>query len=108
MAASLIPHSFVLADLFEIVSMSLDVPDHVHENEPGLELVPCPECDGEGWLECYGSAYGASCNLWGRPDLNFTLKPCPRCHCEREILDITPIGLESALTLPSLSYRLAA
>ena len=87
MAASLIPSSWVLADLFDVVSMSLDVPNHVHEAEPGLELVTCPECDGQGWIECHGSAWGASCAAWGRPDLNFTLKPCTRCHSEGEVLD---------------------
>ena len=107
MAASL-PHSFVLADLFDVSSMSLDVPDHVLENEPGLELVPCPECGGEGWLECYGSAWSTSCELWGRPNLNFTVKPCSRCHCEGEVLDFTPTVLEPDVSLPSLPYRLAA
>ena len=40
MAAPLLPSSWVLADLFDVISMSLDVPDHVLEDEPGLELVP--------------------------------------------------------------------
>ncbi len=101
-AASLIPHSFVLADLFDVAGMSLDVPDHLLEDDPGLELVPCPECEGLGWLECYGSAWGASCEAWGRPDLNFTLKPCTRCHCEGEVLDFP-------LFVPALALlRLAA
>ena len=78
----------MLADLFDVRSMSLDVPDHVLEDEPGLELVPCPECDGQGWIECYGSAWGASCEAWGRPDLNFTLKPCSRCNNEGEVLAV--------------------
>ena len=36
MPASSIPHSFVLADLFDVVSLELEVPDHVLEDEPGL------------------------------------------------------------------------
>ena len=81
--------SWVLADLFDVTALELLIPDHVLENEPGLELIPCPECGGEGWLECYGSAWSASCEAWGRPDLNFTLKPCSRCHCEGEVLGLS-------------------
>ena len=106
--AALIPHSFVLADLFDVSSMSLNVPDHVLEDEPGLELVPCAACDGQGWIECYGSAWSASCDLWSRPDLTFTYKPCTRCHCEGEVLDFTPTVFEPDVTLPNLPYRLAA
>ena len=86
MAASL-PHSFVLADLFDVASLELLVPDHVLEDEPGLELVPCSACDGQGWIECYGSAWGDAALAFNRPDLNFTLKPCCRCHTEGEVLD---------------------
>ena len=42
--------SGVLADLLDVSAMSLDVPDHVLEDEPGLELVPCAVCEGKGWL----------------------------------------------------------
>ena len=96
--AALLPHSFVLADLFEVVSMSFEVPDHLLEDEPGLGLVPCPECEGEGWLECYGSAWTSSCDLWGRPDLAFTYKPCTRCHGEGVVLAL----LEPALEAPAV------
>ena len=82
MAASLIPSSWVLADLFDVVSLELLTPDHVLEAAPELAYVPCSACDGQGWLESYGSAWGASCTAWGRPDLNFTYKPCTRCHTE--------------------------
>ena len=64
--------SWVLADSFDATPLELLTPDHVLEGDQGLELVPRPECDGEGWLECYGSAWAASCEAWGRPDLNFT------------------------------------
>ena len=97
MSAALIPHSFVLADLFDVLGMSLEIPDHVLEDEPCLELVPCPECEGEGWLEAHGSAWGASCAAWGRPDLNFVLKPCLRCHGEGEVLGwLEPTPLTAA------------
>jgi hypothetical protein len=46
-------------------------------------------------IESYGSA-------WGRPDLNFTLKPCTHCHCEGEVLDFPLAVLEPVLTLPNL------
>ena len=84
-AAPLIPHSFVLADLFEVTARELLVPDHVLEEDQGLEYVPCSACDGQGWIECYSSAWGSSCEVWGRPDLNFSYKPCTRCHCEGEV-----------------------
>ena len=87
-------------------ALELLVPDHLLESEPGLELVPCTACDGQGWIEYHGSAYSGSCGLWGRPDLNFTLKPCCRCHCEGEVLDFVPTVLEPDVTF--LPYRLAA
>ncbi len=83
----LLPASWVLADSFDVTPLELLVPDHVLEDEPGLELVPCPACDGQGWIECYGSAWSLSCKAFNRPDLDFTLKPCSRCHCEGEVLD---------------------
>ncbi len=84
-----LPHSWVLADSFDVTPLELLVPDHVLEDEPGVVLVPCPECDGQGWIECHGSAWSASCAAWGRPDLDFTLKPCTRCHTTGEVLAVT-------------------
>ena len=107
MAASL-PHSFVLADLFDVTSLELLTPDHVLEGDEELEYVSCSACDGQGWIECHGSAWGGSCGLWGRLDLNFTLKPCTRCHCEGEVLDVVPTELEPDVSLPCSPYRLAA
>ena len=53
-----LPHSFVLASLFDDVeSMSLDIPDHVYENDPLIEWVTCPCCDGEKWLEVQGNGW---------------------------------------------------
>ena len=90
MTASSIPHSFVLADLFDVESMSLEVPDHALEDEPGLEWVVCPICNGKGWIE-------GSPSIWtGRP----TARPCPRCRCRGEVLDFpTVIRLELLCTL---------
>ena len=105
--AAFIPSNWVLADLFEVAALELLTPDYVLEGDQGLELVACPECDGEGWFECHGSAWGASCEAWDRPDLNFTLKPCTRCHCEGEVLDFIPTVLEPDVSF-SLPYRLAA
>ena len=88
MAASSVPHSFVLADLFDVVSLELEVPDHVLEAEPGLVWLTCPTCEGEGWLE-------GSPGVWtGRP----TAKPCCRCHHTGEVLDF-PLELEPLLAL---------
>ena len=51
----LLPHSWVLADSFDVIPLELLVPDHVHEAEPELAYVPCSACDGQGWLESYGT-----------------------------------------------------
>lgn len=96
MAVSLIPHSFVLADLFDVESMSLDVPDHILEDDPELDWTECPVCEGERWVE--GSA-----SVWtGKP----TARPCPRCKGLGQILDLSlliapllfmePTGLKAA------------
>ena len=91
MAASLLPHSFVLADLFDVASMTLEVLDHLLEDEPGLEWVTCPECDGEGWV------IAAEPNGWTRGDA-FT--PCRRCRQLGEVLDLSRPGtLEPALRM---------
>ena len=107
MSASHLPHSFVLADVFHVESMVLEVPDHVYEDDPLLDWVACPQCDGEGWLECYGSAWGGAALAFNRLDLNFTLKPCSRCHCEGEVLDFVPAEPKPDVTF-SLPDRLAA
>jgi hypothetical protein len=44
-----LPASFVLASLFDVEAMSLDIPDHVYESDPSLEWVTCPGCAGEGY-----------------------------------------------------------
>ena len=75
---TLIPHSFVLADLFDVASMSQEVPDHLLEDEPGLAWVMCPECDGEGWV------LAARPNGWTGGD---AFAPCPRCRGRREVLE---------------------
>jgi hypothetical protein len=52
-----IPHSFVLASLFDVEAMSLEIPEHVYESDPSLEWVTCPCCDGEKWLEVEGNVW---------------------------------------------------
>jgi hypothetical protein len=95
-----VPHSFVLADLFDVGSLELETPAHVLDLDPTLELVPCPDCEGLGWFECYGSAYAPSCAAWGRPDLDFVLKPCTRCHTTGEVLDsLEPAPLSASAPL---------
>lgn len=94
MAAPVVPHSFVLADLFDVAAMSYPVPDHVLEEEPGLEWVVCPNCDGEGWLEADSFAWETPRLRALRPELCRSIRPCPRCHGHREVLDICPLSLE--------------
>jgi hypothetical protein len=42
-----LPHSFVLASLFDVESMTLEIPDHMLESDPSLEWVTCPCREGE-------------------------------------------------------------
>jgi hypothetical protein len=51
------PHSFVLADLFDVAAMTLDIPDCVYESDPLLEWVVCPCCAGEKWLETHSNGW---------------------------------------------------
>ena len=80
MAASFIPHSFVLADLFDVQAMSYPVPDHVLEDEPWLAWTECPMCEGERWVE------GSASVRTGKP----TARPCPRCNGRGEVLSDFP------------------
>jgi hypothetical protein len=89
---SCIPHSFVLASLFDVESMSNEVPDHILESDPSLEWVTCPCCDGEKWLEVEG-------NVWTKAlfadmryqyvysELGSSYKVCNRCGGVGEVLD---------------------
>ena len=95
MAPSLIPHSFVLADLFDVSSMCLEVPDHVLENDPGLEWTSCLQCNGERWVESGISTWATPYALTFFPNVCTTLKPCLRCYGEGEVLDVyDPTPLE--------------
>jgi len=84
--STLVPHSFVLADLFDVEAHSLDVPDHVIEADPMFDWIVCPACNGERWVEVAGSAWEEACLAWGRPDLSKSIKPCLRC-LDGEVLD---------------------
>jgi hypothetical protein len=55
MVMNCIPHSFVLASLFDVEAMCNEIPDHIYESDPSLEGVTCPCCDGEKWLEVEGN-----------------------------------------------------
>jgi DnaJ-class molecular chaperone len=80
------PHSFVLADLFDVASMS-QAPDHLLEDEPGLVWETCPHCEGEGWVEGdKPSAWATPYALQFFPDACKTIRPCPRCKGRRDVL----------------------
>lgn len=71
------PHSFVLADLFDVTAHHLPIPDHVLEDGPELDWTECPRCEGERWVP-------GSPSVWtGKP----TARPCPRCHGRGEVLE---------------------
>jgi hypothetical protein len=90
-----LPHTFVLADLFDVETMTLDVPDCVYESDPSLEWVTCPACEGAKWVEVEGSA-------WHNPAWLFhnfsSLKPCERCGTHGEVL----AALNERLAISSL------
>jgi hypothetical protein len=87
-----IPASFVLADLFDVVSLEQDIPEHVIENDPMLEWVTCPCCDGEKWLEVEGNVWVKALfsdprRAYAHRHLNHSYKVCGRCSGVGEVLD---------------------
>ena len=83
-----VPHSFVLADVFQLESMALDVPDHVYEDDAGIDWVSCPRCNGTGWVEVQGSAYFDERWVQWHPALAYNSAPCLRCHADGQVLDV--------------------
>jgi hypothetical protein len=87
-----LPHSFVLASLFDVEAMSNDIPDHVYEADPSLEWVTCPCCDGEKWLEVEGNVWTKALfsdprRAYAHRHLNHSYKVCGRCNGVGEVLD---------------------
>ena len=79
-----IPASWVLAELFDVEAHSLDVPEHVYENQAGVEYVTCEVCEGQKYVPTYYDTY----------------TPCHRCYGEGEILDY--VGIEKPVEEPEL------
>jgi hypothetical protein len=84
--------TFVLADVFAVETMSLDIPDHVLESDPSLEWVTCPCCDGELWLETEGNGWTSALfsdhrRAYAHRHLNHSYKLCGRCNGVGEVLD---------------------
>jgi hypothetical protein len=95
LVSNCLPHSFVLASLFDVEAMSLDIPDHVYESDPSLEWVTCPCCDGEKWLEVEGNIWTKALfadhrMAYAHRRLNHSYKVCGRCSGVGEVLDLTP------------------
>lgn len=90
-AANDCPHSFVLADLFDVVSLEQEVPEHVYESDPSLEWVTCPCCDGKKWVKKEGNGW---CDalfsdprmIYAHRHLNYAYKICGRCNGCGEVL----------------------
>ncbi len=109
------PHSFVLADLFDVESMSLDVPEHLYESDLGLEYACCPDCGGEGWLEVEGNVWTRA--LYEDPRmryvyaaLNYSSKRCLRCYGEGRVLSSveSPVADEIIFEFQGIQLRRAA
>ena len=64
MATSILPHSWVLADLFDVQAHSLEIPDHVLEADAEVIAVVCDSCLGDGCCLAY----------------DLTEFKCPECH----------------------------
>jgi hypothetical protein len=95
-----LPHSFVLASLFDVEAMTLEIPDFAYELDPCIGVTPCPDCEGQGWLEVEGSAWYSE--VWASRGHRFSsLKACHRCHCTGEVLEPHQ-ALEHELTYTSL------
>lgn len=108
-----IPHSFVLASLFDVEAMSNDIPEDVYESDPSLEWVTCPCCDGEKWLETDG-------NVWTKAlfaderyryvyrELDSSYKICGRCNGVGEVLDLASPEHEAVTKQLTVTYLMAA
>jgi hypothetical protein len=88
-----LPHSFVLASLFDVEAMTLDIPDHILESDLGLEYVCCPSCDGEKWLETnhngwVSALFSHPARAYAHRYLNNSYKACGRCNGSGEVLDL--------------------
>jgi hypothetical protein len=112
---SCIPHSFVLASLFDIEAMSLEVPEHVYESDPSLEWVTCPCCEGEKWLEVEGNIWTKALyedhrRAYAHRHLNSSYKVCGRCSGVGEVLDdLTNMDdLVADVLMQPVCYLLAA
>jgi hypothetical protein len=87
-----LPASFVLASLFDVEAMSLEIPDHVLEDDPLLEWITCPCCRGEKWLETnkngwVGALFADTRRAYAHRYLNSSYKICGRCSGVGEVLD---------------------
>ena len=79
---SALPHSYVLAEVFNLEAHSLEVPEHLLENEPGVEWVTCPRCDGEKHVF----------SVWGSYEYaDERLTRCLRCWGDGEVLDYVEV-----------------
>jgi hypothetical protein len=90
--ATPLEQTFVLADLFTVEAMSLEIPDHILESDPLLEWVTCPCCDGEKWLETDGNGWTSALfsdhrRAYAHRHLNSSYKMCGRCSGVGEVLD---------------------
>jgi hypothetical protein len=87
------PHSFVLADLFDVAAMTLEVPDHIFDSDPSLAWVTCPCCDGDMWTQQTGNGWTSALfaerrQAYAYRNLNSSYKICGRCNGSGEVLDL--------------------
>ena len=105
-APTVLPHSFVLAELFDVAAMSYPVPDYVLEDEPELVWVTCPGCEGERWVETNGFAWQTPRLLALRTDLCKGVVQCPRCKGWGEVLEVPSAPLTTSQPLQTYAPRL--
>ena len=104
--ANTVPHSFVLADVFDCAAHSSDVPAHLLENEPDVVPVTCGICHGEGWLEGEWLSIYSTRDGCHYPATTHTV--CHRCNGTGETLDIEPEPTAPEVCTEAVELRKAA
>ncbi len=94
-----LPHTWVLADTFgDVEPHCLDIPLEVYELDPCIGFTPCPDCEGQGWIETEGSAWYN--RAWALHTF-VSMKPCTTCNCEGVVLEaLEPIQDEEVPVFP--------
>ena len=96
-----LPTSWVLASLFDVESMTLEIPLEIYELDASIGFTLCPDCEGQGWIEVEGSAWYN--RAWALHTFT-SMKPCTTCNCEGMVLEaLEPVQDVSDFQVPTPS-----